>query len=53
MATCVVLDSQGQAINFIVADPTDVPPEGCTLVEIPEGFYWDGTQISPVVNNGN
>lgn len=53
MATCVVLDSQNQVVNYIIADPSIEPPEGCTLVEIPDGFYWDGSAVVEVINNGN
>jgi len=47
MTTCAVIDGNNQQINLIVADPTDAAPEGCTLVEIPPGMYWDGSQVSP------
>lgn len=55
MATCAVIDAQGTAVNFIIAEPTDPAPEGCTLMEIPDGFYWDGSAVSPipVVTDGN
>ena len=46
MSNCAVIDSNNTVINIIVAEPTDVPPEGCTLVEIPFcdiGYTWDGT----------
>ena len=48
MTTCAVIDSNNQLINTIVAEPTDPAPNGCTLVEIPVGFYWDGSQVSPI-----
>jgi hypothetical protein len=47
MTVCAVIDSNNQLVNMIVAEPTIEPPEGCTLVEIPLGMYWDGTQVSP------
>lgn len=47
MTVCAVIDSNNQQINLIVAEPTDIAPDGCTLVEIPLGMYWDGTQVSP------
>jgi hypothetical protein len=48
MAICAVIDSSNQQINLIVADPADPAPIDCRLVEIPNGFYWDGSQVSPV-----
>lgn len=55
MTICAVIDSNNQLINTIIAEPTDLPPDGCTLVEIPQGYYWDGQQVSviPEVINGN
>ena len=57
MAICAVIDlNTNQQINTIIAEVTDLPPENCKLVEIPEGYYWDETQASiipDVVNNGN
>lgn len=55
MATCVVINDKGEAVNFIVADPSIEPPEGCTLKEVPEGFYWNGSAVVPieVVTNGD
>jgi hypothetical protein len=53
MTICAVIDSNNQLVNTIVAEPTDPAPNGCTLVEIPEGYYWDGTQITLIDNNGN
>lgn len=55
MTICAVIDTNNLIVNVIVAEPTDLAPDGCTLVEIPDGYYWDGTQISimpEVVNNG-
>jgi len=55
MTICAVIDSNNQLVNTIVAEPTDLAPDGCTLVEIPDGYYWDGAQVSPipmVVDNG-
>lgn len=53
MATCIVKNiDTDQIVNFIIASPTDLPPEGCYLVEIPEDCYWDDTEqiikIKPV-----
>jgi hypothetical protein len=52
MANCAVIDSNNVVINIIVAEVTDVPPEGCTLVAIPFcgiGYTWDGTNFIPPV----
>jgi hypothetical protein len=49
MANCAVVDSNNIVVNLIVAEPTDTPPEGCTLVEIPFcdiGYTWDGTRFN-------
>jgi hypothetical protein len=40
MANCAVIDSNNVVVNLIVAEPTDTPPEGCTLVEIPLLRHW-------------
>lgn len=50
MATCVVIDSSNTVVNIIIAEVTDTPPEGCTLIEIPVcniGYTWDGTRFNP------
>jgi hypothetical protein len=50
MANCAVVDARNIVINLIVAEPTDAPPEGCTLVEIPAcdiGWVWDGQRFNP------
>lgn len=52
MANCAVVDSTGLVVNIIVAEPTDTPPDGYTLVEIPFcniGYVWDGTKFNPPV----
>jgi hypothetical protein len=47
MARCAVIDLQTNAlINYIIAEPTDLPYEGTKLLEIPDGYYWDGQQVS-------
>jgi hypothetical protein len=47
MSICAVIDlNTNQQINTIMASPTDLPPDGCKLVEIPEGYFWDGQQVS-------
>jgi hypothetical protein len=57
MARIAVIDSQTNAVlNYIVAEPTDSAYEGTKLIEIPEGYYWDGQQVSLIpaeVINGN
>ena len=46
MANCAVIDNQtNQQINFIVAEATDFAPEGCFLVEVLEGYYWNGSSV--------
>jgi hypothetical protein len=42
MATCIVrkLDTD-EVVNFIIAEPTDIPQDGCYLTAIPDGYYWD------------
>lgn len=51
MAVCVVVDLiTNEVINTILADPTDTPPVGCQLIEVPEGYYWDNGQLHPYVN---
>jgi hypothetical protein len=50
MANCAVIDSNNVVVNLIVAEPTDIPPEGCILVEIPFcdiGYIWDGKRFNP------
>jgi hypothetical protein len=44
MANCAVIDLQtNKQLNFIVAEETDIAPNGCKLVEIPSGYYWNET----------
>lgn len=54
MANCAVVDSNNVVVNIIVAEPTDTPPEGCILVEIPFcniGYIWDGSRFNPPVGS--
>lgn len=57
MSVCAVVDSTNTVINMIVAEPTDVPPEGTILVLVPEnlpvmiGDTYDGTNFYD--KNGN
>jgi hypothetical protein len=53
MASCAVIDLQtNKQLNYIVAEKTDVAPNGCKLVEIPNGYYWDETtgQLTVVID---
>lgn len=46
---CAVIDNvTNEQINTIVADLSDLPPDGCRLVEIPDGSYWNGSGVVPV-----
>jgi hypothetical protein len=57
MARCAVIDLKTNTqVNFIIAEVTDIPPAGCKLVEIPDGFNWDKATwkiITEVDNSGN
>jgi hypothetical protein len=49
MANCAVIQD-GIVVNIIVAEVTDIPPEGCILVEVPFcniGYTWNGVRFSP------
>jgi hypothetical protein len=59
MTTCAVCQlTDGLIINVIVADPTDLAPDGTQLVETPDvdgnnaqiGGTWDGTNFLPASN---
>jgi hypothetical protein len=41
MTTCALINNNDELINLIVAESTDPVSEGCKLVEIPDGYYWD------------
>lgn len=50
MSNCAVVNADNVVVNLIVAESTDTPPVGCTLVEIPHcdiGWIWDGTRFNP------
>lgn len=50
MTICAVIDKNtNECISRIVAEPTDEAPEGTFLVELPDGTYWDGEKVSPVI----
>jgi hypothetical protein len=54
MTTCAVVNSDNVVVNIIIAEVTDIPPEGCTLVEIPVcgiDYTWDGQRFNPPVGN--
>lgn len=53
-ARCAVVQlSDGLVVNIIIAEPTDLPPADCELIEIPAdqfcdlGWYWTGTEFIP------
>jgi hypothetical protein len=49
MTICAVIDNTTNAqVNVIVAEPTDLAPDGCRLVEIPDGYFWNGTEMAPM-----
>jgi hypothetical protein len=49
MTICAVIDLQtNQQVNLIIAEKIDFPPDGCKLVEIPDGFYWNGLDVVPI-----
>ena len=46
---CLVINNEtNEQVNIIVADVTDLPPDGCRLIELIAGMYWDGLQLSPI-----
>lgn len=51
MANCAVVQlSDGVVINKIVAEPTDLAPDGCQLILIDEvvcdiGWVWNGDEF--------
>lgn len=54
MSVCAVVRLEdGLVINVIVADPTDLPPVDCQLIEVqPDqmcsiGWTWNGTEFIP------
>ena len=60
MANCAVVQLiDNVVVNKIVAEPTDLAPDGCYLVLIPDevpcdmGWTWDGTNFIEPMNNGN
>lgn len=52
---CAVIDTnsfiKGMVVNIIMAEPTDLAPEGCLLVGIEDGvfcdigWFWDGSSF--------
>ena len=49
MPNYAVIDNQtNEQINFVVAESADVAPDGCHMVEIPDGYYWDGSAVVEV-----
>lgn len=55
MPNYVVIDNQtNQQVNFVVADSPNVAPDGCHMIEIPDGYYWNGSAVVLVeVSNGD
>jgi hypothetical protein len=59
MTTCAVINSENQVVNLIMAEPTDIAPDGCSLIVTPDEFgnsaqidgTWDGTQFISVVTD--
>jgi hypothetical protein len=52
MSVCAVVRNEDNVvINKIIAEPTDLPQDGCYLVLIPEGsmcdmgWVWDGSNF--------
>lgn len=39
MARCAVVDAAGIVVNIIEAEVTDLPPDGCVLLEIPPNTF--------------
>lgn len=59
MANCaVVRELDGRVLNTIVAEPTDLAPNGCVLIEMtPDnygapGWTWNGVQFVPPQDGG-
>ena len=52
MTVCAIIDSDNFVINLIVADPTDLAPDGCGLILKPDdvfvdiGYIWDGVSFN-------
>lgn len=51
MTCAVVRLDDGIVVNTIVAELSDLPPDGCVLVEVPEGvacnlgWTWTGSEF--------
>lgn len=50
-ARCAVVDETGLVVNVIICLPSDLPPDGCTLIEVMNdqrcapNYKWDGTEF--------
>ena len=46
MARYALVDQDNVLLNTIIANTADTAPDGCRLIEIPDGYYWDGAKVS-------
>lgn len=54
MAVMAVIDNAtNEQVNLIVAEPEDLAPDGCRLVELPAGYVWDAVSATVVPINGD
>ena len=48
---CAVIDANNLVVNIIMAEPTDLAPQGCFLIGINDGVFcdigwsWDGANF--------
>ena len=48
---CAVINATGDVVNIIMAEPTDLAPQGCVLVGVDDGVFcdigwsWDGSNF--------
>ncbi len=46
---CAVIDNvTGVQVNTIIANTGEPAPDGCRLVELPDGYVWNGTEMVPM-----
>jgi hypothetical protein len=48
MAICVLLNDKGEFVNTIVTDSTEWYDPTWTLIPIPEGYYWNGKEVTKI-----